>query len=101
LHPGTLVSVKFKPGSQPRVVTSQITILATPGSAFVFSGEVSLIDLHAGRLVLVDRRDDQSYQISFDPSRFPTSRDIHQGSHVTVNADFDGAQYLARAITVN
>jgi hypothetical protein len=101
LRPGTLVSVKFKPGSQSRGLATEIAVLATPGSAFVFSGEVSLIDLHAGRLVLVDPRADQSYQISFDPSRFPTSRDLHQGSHVTVNADFDGTQYLARAITVN
>ena len=101
LRAGTLVDVKFTPGNQGRGVTSQISILAAPGSAFVFSGEVSLIDLHAGRLVLVDPRDEQRYRISLDPSRFPSSRDLHPGSHVTVNADFDGAQYVARSITVN
>ena len=100
LHPGTLVAIKFKPGNEGRGVTSQIEILATPGSAFVFTGNVSFVDLHSGRLVLIDPRDDQNYQVSFDPARLPASRDLHEGSHVTVTADFDGARYVARAITV-
>ncbi len=98
---GTLVDIKFRPGDKGRGVTSQIAILATPGSTFVFRGNVSFVDLHSGRLVLVDPRDDQNYQVTFDPARFPTSRDLHQGSHITVTADFDGAQYVARTITVN
>jgi hypothetical protein len=101
LHPGTLVAIKFKPGNEGRGVTSQIEILATPGSAFVFTGNVSFVDLHSGRLVLIDPRDDQNYQVSFDPARLPASRDLHEGSHVTVTADFDGARYVARAITIN
>jgi hypothetical protein len=101
LRAGTLVAVKFTPGNQGRGVTSQISILAAPGSTFVLSGEISSIDLHAGRLILVDPRDEQSYQISLDPARFPGSHDLHSGSRVTVNADFDGARYVARSIAVN
>ena len=100
LHSGTLVAIKFKPGNEGRGVTSQIEILATPGSAFVFTGKVSFVDLHSGRLVLIDPRDDQNYQVSFDPARLPASRELHEGSHVTVTADFDGARYVARVITV-
>jgi hypothetical protein len=100
LRAGTLVAVKFTPGNQGRGVTSQISILAAPGSTFVLSGEISSIDLHAGRLILVDPRDEQSYQISLDSS-LPGSHDLHSGSRVTVNADFDGARYVARSIAVN
>ena len=66
----------------------------------MFTGNVSFVDLHLGRLVLIDPRDDQNYQVSFDPARLPASHDVHQGSHVTVTADFDGVRYVARVITV-
>jgi hypothetical protein len=101
LRQGTLVAIKFSPSNKGWGVASQIAVLATPGSAFVFSGNVSFVDLHSGRLILVDPGDDQNYQISFDPARFPTSRELVEGSHVTVTVDFDGSQYVARTITVN
>ncbi len=101
LHQGALVDIKFKPGNEGRGVSSQIEILAAPGSTFVFTGKVSFVDLHSGRLVLIDPRDDESYQVSFDPARFPASRELREGTNVTVTADFDGARYVARAITVN
>lgn len=98
---GTLISAKFVSDNKGRGVVSQIAILATPGSAFVFSGNVISIDLHSELLVLVDPRDDKTYQIFFDPSLFPVSRDIHEGAHVTVTTKFDGVRYVARAITAN
>ncbi|HET6218949.1 MAG TPA: hypothetical protein VFE27_18140 [Acidobacteriaceae bacterium] len=96
---GALVSVKFESQHQGRGVASQIAILATPGSTFVFSGDVSFLDLHAGQLALVDPRTDKSYQIFFHPASIPLSRDLHQGEHITVTAQFDGARYTARAIS--
>jgi len=98
---GTLISVKFKSNIAGRGVAEQISILATPGSAFVFNGDVTFLDLHSEVLVLVDPRDDKSYKISFDPARFPMSKDLHEGTHVTVTASFDGARYVASAITAN
>jgi hypothetical protein len=92
---GTLISVKFDSSNNGRGVARQISILAAPGSSFVFSGNVVSLDLSANRLVLVDPKDDQSYSIVFDPSRFPMSRDLHVGAHVTVNATFDGSHYVA------
>ncbi len=92
---GTLVSVQFNSSNNGRGVARQISILATPGSSFVFTGNVSSLDLAANRLVLLDPKDDQSYSIVFDKSRFPMSRDLHVGAHVTVTANFDGSHYVA------
>lgn len=98
---GTLLSVKFESDNQGRGVASQIAILATPGAAFVFSGNISSLDLHAGLLVLIDPRDDKSYDLSFDPAHFPVSQDLHLGEHVRVTASFNGARYVASAIAVD
>ena len=98
---GALISIKFESNHQGRGVATQITILATPGSTFVFNGNVSFLDLHSGRLILVNVRDDKSYQIVFDPAHFPMSRHLHQGDRVTVTANFDGARYVASSITVS
>jgi hypothetical protein len=98
---GALISVKFESDSHGRGVATQIAILATPGSAFVFNGNLSSLDMHSGLLVLVDPRDEKTYEIFFDSSRFPTSQNLHPGDHVMVTASFDGTRYVASAITVN
>lgn len=101
LVPGTLISIHFQADNSGQNVASRIAVLATPGSAFVFSGQVVFLDLHTGLLALVDPRDDKRYEISFEPGRFPISRDVHEGSTVTVTANFDGVRYVASALTVN
>jgi hypothetical protein len=98
---GSLIQVKFESGNNGRGVASQIAILATPGSAFVFTGDVSVLDVRSGLLVLVDPREDKSYQVFFDSSRLPVTRELHEGAHVTVRAKFEGDRYVASAITVN
>jgi hypothetical protein len=98
---GALVSVKFESDSKGQGVVSQMAILATPGSAFVFSGNVSALDLHSGELTLIDPRDNKSYQVDFDSAQLPTSHDLHPGDHVVVTTTYDGARYVANAITVN
>lgn len=101
LATGTLISVKFQSDNKGHGVASQIAILATPGSRFVFVGNITSLDLHSGLLVLVDPRDDKRYDVFFDSARFPMSRDLHEGADVTLTADFDGARYVASAITIN
>lgn len=94
---GTLVTVKFGSSNNGRGVARQISILATPGSSFVFTGSVVSLDLAANRLVLLDPKDDQRYSIVFDRSRFPMSRDLHVGTRLRVTATFDGSHYVAMA----
>jgi hypothetical protein len=101
LAPGTLISVKFQADNKGHGVASQIVILATPGAAFVFVGNVAFLDLHLGLLVLVDPRDEKRYEVFFDSTHFPRSRELHEGADVTVTADFDGARYVASAIAIN
>jgi hypothetical protein len=98
---GTLITIQFQADNSGKNVASKIVVLATPGSAFVFTGKVVFLDLHTGVLALVDPRDDKRYEISFDPGHFPISRDIHEGSTVTVTANFDGVRYAASALTLN
>lgn len=98
---GALISVKFISDNRGHGIAKQIAILATPGSEFVYSGNVIFLDLHSDLLVLVDPRDDKSYKIFFDPSRFPVSVDLREGVHVKVTTNFDGVRYIASAITAN
>lgn len=98
---GTLISVKFESDKQGHGVATQIAILASPGSSFLFSGDISSVDMHSGSLVLVDPRDDKSYQIFFNSAHLATGRNLHDGDHIRVTATFDGNRYVASAITVN
>jgi hypothetical protein len=97
---GTLISVRFQSDNKGHGVARQVAILATPGTAFVFVGNVASLDLHSGLLVVVDPRDDKRYDVFFDSARFPMSRDLHEGADVMVTADFDGARYVANGIKV-
>jgi hypothetical protein len=101
LNQGTLISVKFRPDTKGHGVASEVAILAIPGAAFVFVGNVASLDLHSGLLVVVDPRDDKHYDVFFDSARFPVSHDLREGADVTVTANFDGARYVASAITMN
>ncbi len=99
LMSGALISIKFESWNGQGIADS-IAILATPGSGFYFSGSVTYLDLHAGILALTDPRDQSSYTIAFDPARFPASHQLHEGSHVGVDASFDGHRYVANKLNV-
>jgi hypothetical protein len=99
LAPGNLVAITFEP-QNGKAVARHISILAAPGSAFIFSGTVAFLDLHLGKLSIIDPRDQQRYEVTFDPQKIPLSRDLHTGSEVTVTASFDGSNYIASAINV-
>lgn len=98
---GTLISLTFQSSKKGQGIASRIEILATPGSAFVFGGSLSSLDMHTGLLTVVDPRDERSYQIAFDPSKCPTSQTLHQGDNVRVAATFDGSHYVAYSIALN
>jgi hypothetical protein len=98
---GTLISVEFESDGKGRGVVSQMAILAAPGSEIVFSGSLSALDLHSGTLVVTDPRDNKSYRVFFDSAQLPTSLDLHPGDHVVVTTTYDGARYVANAITVD
>ena len=96
---GTLIGVTFAADNNGRGNVSHVSILATPGSSFLFSGSVSFLDLHSKTMTVNDSRDDKNYKIAFDPDRFPVSKDLKVGSAVNVNATYDGTNYTATDIT--
>jgi hypothetical protein len=97
LAPGSLVEIKFD-AQTGKGTARQITVLATPGSTFVFSGNITALNIPAGHLVLVDPRYNMSYQITFDPHTGNASQ-LHVGEHVRVSADYDGHRYVATEVT--
>ena len=99
LLPGSLVSVTFETDNHGKGMAHEISVLAAPGASFIFSGTLSALDLHTGALVLVDPRNNQSYQVFFDPTREPASR-LRAGQHVRISADYDGKRYVATEIAI-
>lgn len=100
LSPGALVRVTLLSGTGGQGVASEIDVLASPGSVAIFSGKLSFLDLHSGRLVIVDPRDNESHDIVYDASRFPVSSQLHEGMDVKVTTNFDGSRYVANAIAL-
>jgi hypothetical protein len=96
-----MISVTFRSNKEGRGVADQVSVLATPGSTFVFTGNISSLDMHAGRLSIFDPADEKTYQVSFDAANFPSTQNLHAGDPVMVTADFDGDHYVANAITPN
>lgn len=98
---GTLLSVEFESGKQGQGIASQIAVLATPGSAFIFTGNISSLDMHSGSFILIDPKDDRSYEVFFDASQLPASKMLREGDHLRVIANFDSGRYVASSLTVN
>jgi len=99
LERGSLVSIQFAPDGKGRGTATEITFLATPGAQFVFSGNAIALDTHTGIMVLLDPRNNQSYQIAFAPGTISSLQDIHSGQRVRVTAEYNGTQYLAQSVT--
>jgi hypothetical protein len=97
LIPGALVSLSFQSDNRGQGAAQEITVLATPGASFVFSGVVTALNVAGGYMVVVDPRDNRSYQIRFNPSD-PVVLRLHNGDHVRITADYDGTRYAATRI---
>ncbi len=101
LQPGTLVTVVFVAGSERQPKVRDVSILASPGETFGFSGRVSFLDLNRGLVVIVDPRDNKSYEVYVDSSNRELTRNLQEGADISVEARFNGDHYEARSVTVN
>jgi hypothetical protein len=99
LQRGALVSLQFQPDGKGHATVNEVTVLATPGSEFVFSGNVVALDMHVGSMVLLDPNNNQTYQIEFNASSLASMPDIRTGQRVRVAAEYDGTRYLAHNVT--
>lgn len=91
---GTLVSVKFRAGSNGRGIADHISILATPGSSFGFGGTISSLDLSSGRVTILNSTDGNTYDVFVNPRQLRQDN-LHEGQHVVVTARFNGTRYVA------
>jgi hypothetical protein len=111
LQPGTLVTLAFAAGSEQKFnsrqagdhqpLVSQVSILASPGAMFSFSGRVSFLDLNRGLVVIVDPRDNRNYEVYVDANDRELASKIQEGADIMVEARFNGTHYEARSVTVN
>ena len=99
LQPGSLVALQFNPDGKGKGSATRITVLATPGTTFVFTGNLISLDTRAGTMMVLDPRTDQTYQIHYNSGALPSIQDIHPGQHVRVTTRYDGGQYVAETVT--
>lgn len=103
LRRGAIVDVTFAGGGAAGVgamgIASQVVVLAVPGASFVFAGNIVSLNESSGVLMLVDPRDQKSYQISFVPGQIPGSGNLRVGQRVWITASYDGTAYIASNIT--
>jgi len=100
LVPGALVSISFNAEGEGKNTAREIAILAMPGSHYTFAGQVVHVDLRTGLLVLNSSTDRKTYEIYLDSSVAPDDN-LHSGSMVTVQANFEGSRYVAQSLTIN
>jgi hypothetical protein len=96
---GSLVSITFRAGVSGHDVATHIAVLATPGSTFIFTGNISVINLRDKYVVVADPTDDRSYQV-FVSGNFPMTT-LHESQHIRITANFDGTHYVATSIIAN
>jgi len=101
LEPGSLISVAFQLRKPGQAMAKAITVLAVPGSSFVFEGNLVSIDLHSGLLILVDPTDQKNYQILFNAALFPESRSLHAGDRIRVRAAYNGSNFIANELAAD
>src|SRR6266851_4089179 len=91
---GALVDLSFGPQKEIR----EITLLATPGTAFTFAGRVTYLDLSRKLIAIANRSDGKNYDVYMDAIAPSILRRLREGVDVTVSAVFDGTRYAARQI---
>ena len=93
---GALVSLSFGPQKELR----EVTVLARPGSTFVFAGRITYLDLSRKIIAIDNRTDSIKYDVSIEAIAPSVLRQLHEGEDVTVSAVFDGDRYAARNVEV-
>jgi hypothetical protein len=97
LSAGMLVRVQFAPAQN---VAKTVEILAERGNSFTFEGRIVAVDLRALVLTLSSDSDQGVHELAIG-SLDPTSlRLLREGADVSVQAEFDGDRYNARAVSI-
>ncbi|HUA14214.1 MAG TPA: hypothetical protein VMG31_02885 [Verrucomicrobiae bacterium] len=98
--PGSLVALRFEAGPGASDVASEISVLARPGTPYIFTGNVATLDLSTGLLVLDSATDGKTYEIYLGNSLRPDGR-LKAGANVTLTAIFEGERYVAQSLNLD
>jgi hypothetical protein len=99
IRPGSLISVVFEPGKKGGDA-KEVSVLATPGSNYIFAGRVTNLDMHNGVLNVENQSDGKNYELHFNPSSMENRLALRVGSQIAANAAFDGRTYSAKDVTL-
>jgi hypothetical protein len=97
LSPGMLVRVWFSPAEN---VVSKVEVLAERGTSFTFAGHVVAVDLHSRVLAVSNDTDQSLRELAIGSLDAASLRLLTEGADVSVQAEFDGDRYNARAVTL-
>jgi hypothetical protein len=89
-----LVSIEFGARRELR----GITVLASPGSTFTFTGRVTFVDISQKMIAIDNQSDGKKYDVSVEAIAPSVLRQIRQGENVSLSTVFDGTRYSARSV---
>lgn len=98
LVPGALVQISFQGVSDGPSVAEKISVMARPGSTFVFAGRVAVIDLRDSHLTLYEQSGVNTFEVGLHSLPASERLKLKQGTDVIVHAEFDGKKYEAKSV---
>ena len=99
LVPGALIDAVFAPGGKGGIA-DDLTILAVPGTSYVFVGRITNVDLRRGLLDIENENDQKNYELSYDAARNPDHDRLRVGAKVAAHANFNGTTYSVDSIAI-
>lgn len=98
LTTGTLVQINFHGVSDGPSVAEKINVMAQPGSTFVFTGRIAVIDFRDSHLTLYQQSGENTFEVGLHSLPASEKLRLKQGADVVVHAQFDGKKYEATSI---
>jgi hypothetical protein len=98
LADGTLVKIRFRPGSVGANAAQTIDVLAQSGNTFVFLGRITFVDFRTDHVAIANVSDSNTYEVAIDQLPTSVKSKLKQGSDVTIHARFDGNGYEAQTV---
>ena len=76
-----------------------LSILAVPGSNYIFAGRITNLDVHAGIIDVENQSDGKNYELHF-PASMENRGELRVGAQVAANASFNGRAYTTQEVTI-
>lgn len=101
LEDGTLVKIRFRPGSTGAEAAQTIDVLAQPGNTFVFFGRITFVDTRTDHVAIANLSDKNTYEVAIDQLPPSVKLQLKEGVSASIHARFDGVNYQAQTIELS